>query len=246
MPISLALRSRHASPQDVDSAWHETLAILNAADAVFSTYREDSVISRLARGEVLKKDCPPEVLEVLELGELARRLSDGAFDVRRPGRYGDHTLDPSGVVKGWALAGAARAIHRLPDTDFCLAAGGDMVCHTRTTAAAWRIGIEDPLDPTRVLAVVPVRNGGVATSGLTHRGDHIVDARTGATPGALASVTVIGPDLVWADIHATAAFALGQGARHYLAERGVDSGVLVWRDGTREVLGPVRSPGTAA
>ena len=55
-----------------------------------------------------------------------------------------------------------------------------MVCRTPTRRQPrWRIGIEDPHDPARVLAVVPVRNGAVATSGTAHRGAHLVDARTG-------------------------------------------------------------------
>ena len=119
-------------------------------------------------------------------------------------------LDPSGVVKGWAVQRASAALLVLEETDFCLSAGGDMVCHVATDASpAWRVGIEDPHDPTRVLAVVPVRDGAVATSGLTHRGAHIVDARTGEVPRGPASVTVVAHDLVTADVDATAAFALG-------------------------------------
>ena len=115
-----------------------------------------------------------------------------------------------------------------------------MLCRTRRSGApAWRVGIEDPHDPQRVIAVVPVHNGAVATSGLAHRGAHIVDARTGTTPGALASVTVVGPDLVWADIDATAAFALASDAVPWLGGRSGRSGLVVWADGTPEVFGPM-------
>jgi thiamine biosynthesis lipoprotein len=238
MPISLALRGRHTDDDPADSAWRDCLAVLDEADRIFSTYRHDSVISRLQRGEVDVADCPVEVLEVLDLGERARRASDGAFDVRRPGPDGRLVLDPSGVVKGWAVDRAARALDTLPHTDFCLSAGGDMLCRTkRTGAPAWRIGIEDPHDPRRVVAVVPVRNGAVATSGLAHRGAHIVDARTGAAPTDLASVTVVGSDLVWADIDATAAFALGPDALPWLRGRVGRSGLVVWSDGTPQVFG---------
>jgi thiamine biosynthesis lipoprotein len=237
MPISLALRGLHDDDDEAESAWQESLAILREIDRVFSTYRHDSVISRLQCREIDLADCPAEVLEVLELGERARQESDGAFDVRRPGPDGRTHLDPSGVVKGWAVDRASRALDTLSGTDYCLSAGGDMLCRTkRSGAPAWRIGIEDPHDPQRVVAVVPVRNGAVATSGRVHRGDHIVDARTGATPTGIASITVVGPDLVWADIDATAAFAMDTDALAWLRGREGRSGLVVWADGTPELF----------
>jgi thiamine biosynthesis lipoprotein len=238
MPISLALRGRHVDDGVAESAWQEALGILDEVDRVFSPYRATSVISRLDRGDIDLVDCPAEVLEVLDLGERARRESAGAFDVRRRDAEGRIALDPSGVVKGWAVERAARAIERLPDTDFCLSAGGDMICRSsQPSAPAWRIGIEDPHDPQRVVAVVPVFNGAVATSGLTHRGAHIFDPRTGRTPRLIASVTVVGPDLVWADIDATAAFAMDTDALAWLSGREGRSGLVVWADGTSEIFG---------
>jgi thiamine biosynthesis lipoprotein len=241
MPISLALRGLHTDDEDAECAWQNALASLQETDRVFSTYRPDSAISRLQRGEIGLPDCPPSVREVLDLGERARRESDGAFDVRRRGPDGAVHLDPSGVVKGWAVDRAARSLDALPQTDFCLSAGGDMICHTkRPGAPAWRIGIEDPRDPGRVLAVVRVHNGAVATSGLTHRGAHIVDARTGEVPHGTSSVTVVSQDLLWADIDATASFALGRDtALHWLRGRPGRSGLLVPEDGAPE---PFRGP----
>jgi thiamine biosynthesis lipoprotein len=238
MPISLALRGRHARDRYAEAAWARALAVLHDADRVFSTFRPDSFVSRLGRGEIAVTDCPPEVAEVLALGELARVASDGAFDVRRRGADGRLVLDTNGVVKGWAVQRAAQAFDTLADTDYCLAAGGDMAARVADPAdPAWRIGVESPHDPGRVVAVVPVRNGAVATSGLTHRGGHIVDARTGEVPRAIASVTVVADNLTWADIDATAAFAHGPMARHWLASRPARSGVLVWADGSVETFG---------
>jgi thiamine biosynthesis lipoprotein len=242
MPISLALRGRHATGEHADAAWAAVMASLRDADAVFSTYREDSVISRLGRGELDASTCPDEVIEVLALGERARVESAGAFDVRRGDREGNVVLDPSGVVKGWAVQRASRALDGLDDTDYCLSAGGDMVVRTiRRTSPAWRIGIEDPFDPTRVIATVAVRNGAVATSGLARRGAHIVDPRTRETPMALASVTVVAPELTWADIDATAAFVLGRGAVEWLERRPGRRGVVVAADGTTAVFDASRS-----
>jgi thiamine biosynthesis lipoprotein len=230
MPISLALRGRHADDERGRAAWAEAVAALRDVDRVFSTWREDSWVSRLGRGEVALAECPPEVAEVLALGDAARAQSRGAFDVRATGR-----LDPSGVVKGWAVERAARPLRHLDDTDFCLSAGGDMVCHVADLARpAWRVGIEDPHDPTRYVGVVHVARGAVATSGLGHRGAHVVHGRTGAVPVRAASVTVVGEDLVWADLVATAALALDGEAARWLAGRPGRRGLVVWADGSTQ------------
>lgn len=220
MPVSLASRE----PCDVE--WAAVMAELRWVDEVFSTYKPESFVSRLGRGEVALAECPPEVAEVLELGEWARLASGGAFDMTAGGR-----LDPSGVVKGWAVERAAR---HLDGREFCLSAGGDMVC--RSSAEPWRIGIENPNDPSRLIATLPVHNGGVATSGRAHRGEHLWDGR-GGVPEGVASVTVVAETLTSADIDATAAFALGQRAAQWLGERG-RTGLVVWADGTAEVVRP--------
>jgi thiamine biosynthesis lipoprotein len=236
MPISVALRGRHGTTTAGHAAWREVIEELRKVDRVFSTYRQDSVISRLNRGEVTVEECAPEVADVLALGDDAEQQSDGAFSVTLPDSSGRLRLDPSGVVKGWATERAARFLTALDDTDFCLSAGGDMVCHLADPGRpAWRVGIENPLDPTSLVAVVPVRSGAVATSGTRHRGQHLLDARTGRPAQGVASVTVIDRSLTWADIDATAAYAHGSQAADWLQGRGRIS-LVVWPDATTTVL----------
>ena len=233
MPISLAMRGRHADDAHGESAWGHAMRELDEVDRVFSTYRPDSFISRLSRGEVSVQDCPPEVATVLALGARAEARSDGAFRVIRDGGDNRPVLDPNGIVKGWAVQRASKALHDLPDTSFCLSAGGDMVCHTADdTDQPWRVGIEDPHEPGHVLAVVPIQRGAVATSGTAHRGAHVVDARTGRVPESVASVTVVADNLTWADIDATAAFAHGPGAAEWLSAQPGRTGLVVWQDGS--------------
>jgi thiamine biosynthesis lipoprotein len=237
MPVSLALRGRHTDDERADAAWDGVVADLHRVDRVFSTYRDDSFVCRLDRGEITLVDCPPDVAEVLELGRAAEVASGGAFSIRRP------HLDPSGVVKGWAVDRAADHLRDLPDTDFCLSAGGDMVCRA-LVGPAWEVGIENPFDPSRVIARVPVRDGAVATSGTAHRGEHVVDARDGSIPEGLASVTVIGPSLTWVDIDATAAYAMGERAPAWLSRRPGRMALVVWADGTTtRVQGPRHAVG---
>ena len=240
LPISLALRGRHTDDAVARAAWGVVMSSLREADRVFSTYRADSAVSRLRRGELGLEDCPAEVAEVLALGKAAERQSDGAFSLWLPGPDGQPVLDPSGVVKGWATERAAAALQDLPGTDFCLSAGGDMTCRTLDPdGRPWRIGVEDPADPTRVLAVLPVFTGAVATSGTAHRGLHLVDARTGRPPAGVASVTVVAGSLTWADIDATAAYAQGAQAAQWLETRPGRSGLVVWADGSTTVVEPV-------
>jgi FAD:protein FMN transferase len=232
LPVTLALRGRHVDDEPARQAWAAVLAELRHADRVFSTYRSDSAVSRVNAGELTLAECPAEVSEVLGLAEVAQAQSDGYFTVWLP-RDGGTVLDPSGVVKGWALQRASAVLDGLDGTDSCLSGGGDMVCRVRESAGApWRIGVEDPHDPQRVLSVVELRNGAIATSAATHRGHHVLDPFTGRPPQGVASVTVVGASLLWADVWATAAFAHGSQAASWLATRTDHRGLVVHPDGS--------------
>ncbi|MCY4727147.1 FAD:protein FMN transferase [Nocardioides sp. STR2] len=237
MPISLALRGTHLHDDAAEEAWQAALAELRWVDAVFSTWRADSQVSRLGRGELTLEECDPAVAEVMRLGDDARVSSGGAFDVWRRDPDGVRRLDPSGVVKGWAVDRAVVPLLGLSGTDVCLSAGGDMVCHVADPdGEPWTVGVEDPLDPTRLVARIPLRRGAVATSGSAHRGGHVVDARTGGAATALASVTVVGASLTSVDIDATTALALGPDGPAWLRSR-LRTGVVVWADGRAETVG---------
>ncbi|MBY8864734.1 MULTISPECIES: FAD:protein FMN transferase [Streptomyces] len=206
---------RGGEPEAVRAALREAVAGLHRVDEVFSTYRADSEVSRLARGELTVAQCDPQVAEVLALGAEAERMSDGWFSLRYQGR-----LDPTGVVKGWAAERAARLVAAAGASGVSVNGGGDVqVLGSPGADRPWRVGVSDPLRPGGLAAVVSAAGApelAVATSGTAERGDHIVDPRTGrAAVTDLVSVTVVAPRLVWADCWATAAFAMG--AREGLA-----------------------------
>ncbi len=233
MPITLALRGRHTSDAVARRVWIEVAASLVSADEIFSTYSETSAISRLNAGSLALRDCPADVYEVLDLGRQAEESTGGYFSFRRTDADGRDFLDPLGLVKGWAVERAARIVDDLPNTSYCLSAGGDMICHTTGShSAGWEIGIEDPHDPDRIFAVVPLRRASIATSGSAHRGAHIIDPHTGLSPDGPASVSVIGPSLLWADVYATAACAKGKGAVPFLETRAGYVGFVVHPGGT--------------
>ncbi|WP_030418131.1 MULTISPECIES: FAD:protein FMN transferase [unclassified Streptomyces] len=200
---------RGGDPGAVRAALDEAVAGLRRADEVFSTYRDDSEVSRLARGELTVAGCAPEVAEVLELAAEAERVSEGWFGTFLRGR-----LDPTGIVKGWAVERAARRIAAAGAHGVNLNGGGDVqLLGTPGTPRPWRVGVADPLRPGGLAAVVSAAGAAelaVATSGSAERGAHVVDPRTGLPAVTdLVSVTVVAPRLTWADCWATAAFAMG-------------------------------------
>jgi thiamine biosynthesis lipoprotein len=179
--------------------------VLRRADALFSTYRPDSEIARLAAGELAPEDCCADVEDVLGRCDALRRRTAGWFDARAAG-----SLDPSGLVKGWAVERAREALVRAGVRHGCINAAGDVrVWGGHRDGAPWRVGIRDPLDAGRVSDVVTLHDGAVATSGAYERGDHIIDPHTGTPARGALSVTVTGPDLADADAYATALFAMG-------------------------------------
>lgn len=207
MPMSVLVRGHSARTPQADAAVQRVFAELRRLDAVFSTYRPDSQISRLGRGELDLARADDEVREVLALCEDARQRTDGWFDHELPGPDGRRRLDPSGLVKSWAAERAARHLTALEDGDWLLNAGGDVVAHT--AGDPFQVGIQAPTDPLAVLDVVPLACGGVATSGSYARGGHVIDPHTGQAAASLASVTVVGACLREADVLATACYAQG-------------------------------------
>ncbi|MDX6701672.1 MAG: FAD:protein transferase [Baekduia sp.] len=200
--VSIDVRSHASAAAPVARA----LAWLHEVDATYSTYRADSVISRLRRAELARRDAPPQVRDVLARCELLRAATGGWFDAR----VDREDLDPSALVKGWAVQCAADLLTAAGLTDFCLSAGGDVVARGAALPAAhWRVGVQHPCDRYAIAAVLEARDLAVATSGAYERGAHIVDPHTGTPPHGVASVTVVGPDLGTADAYSTAAFAMG-------------------------------------
>jgi FAD:protein FMN transferase len=187
-------------------ALEAAVAVLREIEARFTTYRSDSEIRRIDRGELALADAHPDVREVLDACAVLRAESGGAFDAQHDGR-----LDPSGYVKGWAAERAADVLRNAGARAFALNLGGDIVCVGEPQPGSlWRIGVRAPDDPTRMLIVLGIRDGAVATSGLYERGGHITDPRTGEVPTFWQSITVVAPDLATADAIATAALAMGE------------------------------------
>lgn len=232
-------------PLCADRVLDEVFEQLHDIDARFSTYRPDSEVSRLARGELLEEDASLDVRHVLAACDHLAAVTGGAFDARR--HRADGRLDPSGFVKGWAVEEAAWLIDSAGGRNYWINAGGDIVARGQAAPGRpWRVGIRHPDHADKVAAVLAVSDRAVATSGSYERGEHIADARTGAIPTGLRSVTLVGPGLAFTDAYATAVFAMGLDGLRWLAadpERAdyaafaiTADGRAVWTDGMERYL----------
>jgi FAD:protein FMN transferase len=215
MPIGVDVCDPEIEANTVDRVYRW----LRFVDATFSTYKEDSEISRLNRGELTLEQTHPAVRSVLRRCERLRVQTDGYFDVQAPLQSSVQTavevdlrrpIDPSGLVKGWSVAGAARILERAGARNYSINAGGDVRLRGCSwEGEPWRIGIQHPKDRDHVAAVLVASDVGIATSGAYERGEHIVDPHTGSPSEGVLSVTIVGPDVATADAYATAAYAMG-------------------------------------
>ncbi|MER7872498.1 FAD:protein FMN transferase [Streptomyces solisilvae] len=211
----------------VQAALDGAVVGLHRVDELFSTYRRDSQISRLGRGELTLAQCDPEVRDVLRMCEDAEHRSGGWFTAR----YAGARLDPTGLVKGWAVERAARMLVSSGAGSVCVNGGGDVQVH----GGPWRVGIADPLRRGELAAVVEALGElAVATSGPAERGCHILDPHTGRPPAeGLASVTVIAAGLADADAWATGACAMGaERARPWLGRLPDAEAFVITADGS--------------
>lgn len=205
----------------------DAVAWLHRVDAVFSTYRPESDISRIRRGQLAVEDADPDVALVVDLCTAVEGETGGYFTA-----VWDRQIDPTGLVKGWAIEEASRRLSAHGIRNHAVNGGGDIqLAGESAPGQPWRVGISDPFDCTQLLTVVDGRDFAVATSGTAERGAHILNPLTGERAGELASVTVVGRSLTRVDAYATAAFAMGDDALAWIESVPGYEGLVVSADG---------------
>jgi thiamine biosynthesis lipoprotein len=149
-------------------------------------------------------------------------------------------IDLGGCAKGWAVDQMAALLGQ----PSLVNGGGDVFASGRPPDAPyWLVGVEDPFEPSRDLAVLAAEDRGIATSSVLRRrwrsGDawahHLIDPRTGCPLQAGAvQVTAVAASCLLADFHAKVALLLGAeaGLEYLNHEAGVE-GLLVRDDGSR-------------
>jgi len=226
----------------LDTVMEHVEADLRWVNEVFSTYREDSWVMRISAGRASIQDAPPAVAEVLDRCEQFRDETDGAFDARTP----DGGIDPTGIVKTWAMERSRWRLGLLGASGLLWACGGDVAVSGRGPVdGGWRAGIADPREApgpqTPVVRRVELGRAvtALATSGHAHTPGHVWDPRTRASAEHFAQVSVAGTDLVACDAWATAILAGGRRTLRLAQERGIAALAL------RAVDGRVKAGATA-
>ena len=203
MPIEIEIVA-----EDTKDTLEAAFAYLVEVDKRFSTYKETSEISKINRGELAPRETSREMQEVFEIAEKTKKETNGYFDMRQPGGF----IDPSGIVKGWAIHNTAKLIEKAGYENYFVNAGGDIASAGKNAERKeWSIGIRNPFNTNEIVKVVYPKGKGVATSGSYIRGDHIYNPHSPEEKlKEIVSITVIGPDVLEADRFATAAFAMGK------------------------------------
>jgi FAD:protein FMN transferase len=210
MPVTILVADAiDSTSQAVDDAFAD-IALL---DRTFSPFLPGSEVSRINRGELPLDASSRLVRQAADLCRLYEQATGGYFSAWPDGRF-----DPSGLVKGWAIDRACSILDRHGRHSFFVDAGGDV--QTRGSSAAggpWRVGIRHPVSRSQVVRVILAEGLAVATSGTYEKGDHIINPHTGSPARDWLSFTVVGPDILSADIYATAGFAMGADGLAFIA-----------------------------
>jgi FAD:protein FMN transferase len=203
MPITIEVVDARVKEGDIANIFDYFASV----DRMFSPFKKESEISRLNSGELTKKELSTDVRQILQLADDTKKESNGYFNVTHKGK-----IDPSGIVKGWAIYNASGLLKEHGFGHFYIDAGGDIqVSGKNEYGESWTVGIKNPFKQDEIVKIVKLENKGIATSGLYIRGNHIYNPHSPDIPiSGLASMTIIGPTVYDADRFATAAFAMGE------------------------------------
>lgn len=222
MPIIVEVVDRGATQSTFDKVFQ----YFEEVDRQFSPFRKDSEVTRTNRGEVLAKDYSLQMQDVLAVAEITKQQTNGYFDVWHNGRF-----DPSGVVKGWAIAKASQFLEKDGFTNFYINAGGDIQTRGKNSEkSAWKVGIKNPFHPEEIVKVIRLSGKAIATSGTYIRGEHIYNPVTNNFQVEVVSMSVIGPNILDADRFATAAFAMGRKGIDFIENLSGFEGYMIDRD----------------
>lgn len=225
MPITVEVVGAGAE----ESIFEEVFSYFDYVDKKFSTYKDDSEISKINRNELQESDFSDDMKQVFQLSEETKKLTKGYFDIKsKTGKF-----DPSGLVKGWAIYNAAQILIKRGFANFYVEAGGDIQAHGKNSHGEnWRVGIRNPLNQDEIIKVVGLSGNGIATSGTYIRGHHIYNPHDRENKILdILSLTVIGKNVYEADRFATAAFAMGQDGINFIEQSPGLEGYVVDKNG---------------
>ena len=223
MPVTIDVVDRNVTNEDIS----EIFSYLYYIDEKFSTYKKNSEISRINRGELKVKDYSSDMKKILELCKITKKETNGYFDINING-----VIDPSGIVKGYAINEAYKILKNKGYNNFYVEIAGDIEISGKNNNKNWKVGIQNPYNPKEIIKIVALTNKGIATSGNYIRGAHIYNPKNKKPAQEIASITVIGPNVYDADRFATAAFAMGEKGIEFISFLKGFEGYMIKKDKT--------------
>lgn len=222
MPITIEVTDSYISENDMEFVFE----YFRYVDNTFSTYKKDSEISLLNAGKLPLGKLSFAVKEILQLANDTKRETKGYFNIERNGY-----IDPSGIVKGWAIYNASQLLRGWGSSNFYIDAGGDIQVSGKKGNNLWRVGIRNPFNRHENVKVLALTDCGVATSGTSIRGQHIYNPHEKGDITDIVSMTVIGPTVYDADRFATAAFAMGRNGIRFIEKLEGFEGYMIDKNG---------------
>lgn len=223
--VSIAYRQE----MTVHEANHYTAAvqaIFDHYDDEFSTYKPESMVSKINAASPVPVEFSDEAFRVFELAEKYRIATEGYFDIITP----QGSTDPSGIVKAYAIQEAGEYLCSQQLSDWCINAGGDIL--TASKNIPWISGITSPSHPEEILSTINLSfpMNSLATSGFSQRGFHIWNPHGGMHSDTV-QASVISDDIIFSDVLATALIAMGSEGLPWIEGHPHAEALLVQRDG---------------
>lgn len=238
MPFTIAF-VRGNFDETLIEVWNQVVneidKYLKNVEEKFSPFLPDSLVSRHNDiGEVLQEDFfDLEYQEVYSRSIFVKEETKGLFNPFFEGKY-----NPTGFVKGWAIETAfMKYIKPLIDNNIIEAGAingaGDMQVGTSLDSDfSWEIGIENPEDRKKIIARYSIKNGAIATSGISKKGQHIKSKNKIEH----IQVTVVGTYLSDVDVLATAGVVANEKIWSEIVENKLLTGILLTKEGVKRVF----------
>jgi thiamine biosynthesis lipoprotein len=145
-------------------------------------------------------------------------------------------IDLGGFAKGHAVDNGAAILARRGVHHAIVTAGGDSRVVGDRRGRPWTIGVRHPRMPGEVVALLPLADVAISTSGDYERYfeadgvrcHHVIDPKTGKSPLGIHSVTILAGDGLTSEALSKSLFVLGlaEGMRLVESQAGVDAVVV--------------------
>jgi thiamine biosynthesis lipoprotein len=145
-------------------------------------------------------------------------------------------IDLGGFAKGYAVDNGAAILRRHGIAHGIVTAGGDSHIVGDRRGRPWAIGIRNPRRQGDVIALLPLEDSALSTSGDYERFferdgvrfHHVIDPKTGKSPSHVQSVTVVAPDGLTTEALSKCVFVMGveKGLQFIESRPGVDAVVV--------------------